>query len=62
MMRRRFGELVESGVHVIVLLALSDEGAPAHDLDHAAALAALGVSVLATTPTEFPAVLADALR
>jgi hypothetical protein len=62
MMRRRFGELVESGVHVIVLLALSDEGAPAHDLDHAAALASSGVSVLATTPDEFPAVLADALR
>jgi hypothetical protein len=61
-MRRRFGELVGSGVHVVVLLALSDEGTPAHDHDHAAALAALGVSVLATTPTEFPAVLADALR
>jgi hypothetical protein len=61
-MRRRFGELVESGVHVVVLLALSDEGAPAHDHDHAAALASLGVRVLATTPEGFPAVLADALR
>ena len=61
-MRRRVGELVESGVQVIVLLALSDEGTPAHDHDHAAALVALGASVLATTPDEFPAVLADALR
>jgi hypothetical protein len=61
-MRRRVGELVESGVQVIVLLALSDEGTPAHDHDHAAALGALGATVLSCTPDEFPAVLADALR
>jgi Mg-chelatase subunit ChlD len=62
LMRRRAGELVESGVHVIVLLALSDEGTPAYDHDHAAALVALGATVLSSTPDEFPAVLADALR
>jgi hypothetical protein len=61
-MRRRVGELVDSGVEVVVLLALSDEGTPAHDHDHAAALAAIGATVLATTPDEFPGVLADALR
>jgi hypothetical protein len=61
MMRRRVGELVESGVQVIVLLALSDEGTSAHDHDHAVALASLGASVLSSTPDEFPAVLADAL-
>jgi hypothetical protein len=61
-MRRRVRELVESGVKVIVLLALSDEGTPAHDHDHAAALVALGATVLSSTPTEFPAILADALR
>ena len=61
-MRRRVGELVASGVSVVVLLALSDEGTPAHDHDHAAALVALGATVLSSTPDEFPAVLADALR
>jgi len=61
-MRGRVRELVESGVKVIVLLALSDEGTPAHDHDHAAALAMLGATVLSSTPDEFPAVLADALR
>ncbi len=61
-MRRRVRELVESGVQVIVLLALSDEGTPAHDHDHAAALAGLGATVVSSTPDEFPALLADALR
>ena len=61
LMRRRVGELVASGVKVIVLLALSDEGTPAHDHDHAAALTALGATVMATTPDEFPEVLAQSL-
>jgi len=61
-MRRRVRELAESGVRVIVLLALSDEGTPAHDHDHASALVALGATVLSSTPAEFPALLADALR
>jgi len=61
-MRRRVHELVEAGVDVIVLLELSDEGTPAHDHDHAATLQALGAVVLSSTPDEFPAVLADALR
>jgi hypothetical protein len=62
MMRRRVRELVESGVHVVVLLALSDEGTPAHDHDHASALAALGATVLSSTPDQFPSLLADVLR
>jgi hypothetical protein len=61
MMYRRVAELVNSGVRVIVLLALSDEGAPAHDYTNAAALTALGATVMAITPGEFPQVLADAL-
>ena len=61
LMHRRVGELVASGVHVVVLLALSDDGAPAHDHEHATALRALGATVMATTPDEFPGVLADAL-
>jgi hypothetical protein len=61
LMRHRVGELVASGVTVIVLLALSDEGTPEHDHDHAAALGALGVAVMSTTPAAFPDVLAEAL-
>ncbi len=61
-MRRRVVELVSSGVEVVVLLALSDEGAPAHHHEHAAALAALGATVMATTPDDFPEVLAQSLR
>ena len=62
LMRQRVGELVVAGVRVIVLLALSDDGAPAHDHGHAAALAQLGATVLAATPGEFPDLLADALE
>ena len=61
MMYQRVAELVTSGVRVIVLLALSDEGAPAHDYTNAAALTALGATVMAITPGEFPQVLAEAL-
>jgi Mg-chelatase subunit ChlD len=61
LMRRRVAEMVASGVKVVVLLALSDEGTPAHDHDHAAALSALGATVMSTTPGEFPSVLRDAL-
>lgn len=60
-MQRRTAEIIASGVHVVVLLALSDEGAPAHDHAQAAALVALGATVMATTPNDFPQVLADAL-
>lgn len=61
LMVRRVGELVASGVRVVVLLALSDEGTPAHDHQHAEALRGLGAAVLSCTPAEFPDVLGDAL-
>jgi Mg-chelatase subunit ChlD len=60
-MLRRIAELRRSGVTVVVLLALSDSGAPAYDHDHAAALAALGVPAFACTPDQFPDLLAVAL-
>ena len=60
-MVRRVAELRRDGVTVIVLLALSDAGAPAYDHDHAAALAALGVPVFACTPDRFPELLSVAL-
>ncbi|GAB4588530.1 VWA domain-containing protein [Nocardia sp. IFM 10818] len=60
-MLRRIRTLKESGVQVVVLLALSDEGAPAYDRDNAAALNALGVPAFACTPDRFPDLLAVAL-
>ncbi len=58
---RRVAELLRSGVQVIVLLALSDAGAPAYDREHAAALAELGVPAFACTPDAFPELIAVAL-
>ena len=42
LMHRRVAELVASGAQVVVLLALSDDGTPAHDHGNAAMLAQLG--------------------
>lgn len=61
LMYRRVGELVGAGAEVVVLLALSDEGTPAHDHGHAAALRSMGATVMSVTPDHFPAVLAEAL-
>ncbi|MFF0495551.1 VWA domain-containing protein [Nocardia aobensis] len=60
-MLRRVSTMKEAGVQVLVLLALSDEGAPAYDHDNAAALAALGVPAFACTPDRFPDLLSVAL-
>ncbi|MGN9907898.1 VWA domain-containing protein [Phytohabitans sp. LJ34] len=61
-MLRRIAALVEAGVQVVVLLALSDEGAPAYDHDNAAALASLGVPAFACTPDAFPDLMAAAIE
>lgn len=60
-MLRRVHAMRESGVQVVVLLALSDDGAPAFDHDNATALAALGIPAFACTPDKFPDLLALAL-
>ena len=59
---RRVRELVASGVTVVVLLALSDSGAPAYDHELAARLSELGAPAFACTPDKFPDLLAAALR
>lgn len=59
---QRASELVQSGVQLITLLALSDEGAPTYDHQLAAKLAALGVPSFACTPDRFPALMAAAIR
>jgi hypothetical protein len=59
---QRAAELIQSGVQFIVLLALSDEGAPAYDHQLAAKLAALGAPAFACTPDQFPGLMAAAIR
>jgi hypothetical protein len=61
-LERRIAALTRAGVTCVVLLALSDEGAPAHDHSHAAALAALGAPCFACTPDAFPELLAAAIE
>ncbi|WP_067175927.1 VWA domain-containing protein [Microtetraspora niveoalba] len=61
-MLRRVAAMTAAGVQVIVLLALSDEGAPSYDRDNAAALAALGVPAFACTPDAFPGMMAAAIE
>jgi hypothetical protein len=59
---QRIGELLASGVTVVVLLALSDRGAPAFDHALAARLAALGAPAFACTPDQFPDLMAAAIE
>ncbi|MFE5660557.1 VWA domain-containing protein [Streptomyces sp. NPDC056517] len=61
-MLKRVAAMKASGVQFVALLALSDEGAPAYDRDHAAALAALGAPAFACTPDLFPEIMAAALE
>lgn len=61
-MLRRAASITASGVTMIALLALSDQGAPAYDHDNAAALAALGVPAFACTPDLFPELMAAAIE
>ncbi len=61
-MRKRMAELVASGVQLIVLLALNDDGAPYYDKNHAEYLASLGVPAFACTPDHFPDLMAAALN
>ena len=60
-MRKRFASIVASGVQLIVLPALNDDGAPSYDKSHAEFLATLGVPTFACTPDKFPELMATAL-
>jgi len=60
-MRKRSKALIEAGVQVIVLLALSDDGAPGYDHGNAEYMASLGIPVFACTPDKFPDLMAAAL-
>jgi len=57
----RAAALKQSGVNVVCLLALDDQGAPAHDHDNARAFANLAIPTFACTPDLFPELMAAAL-
>src|SRR5262245_5053405 len=60
-MLARCSAVKESGVNLIVLLALSDSRHPAYETKHAQAIASLGCPVFACTPDQFPSMMAAAL-
>lgn len=60
-MRKKFVSLVNSGVQLIVLPALNDDGAPSYDKSHTEFLANIGVPTFACTPDKFPDLMAAAL-
>ena len=59
---QRAARIKASGATLIGLLALSDEGQPAHDKEVAAQLGALGVPVFASTPGQFAELMGKAIR
>jgi Mg-chelatase subunit ChlD len=59
---RRCASMVASGVTVVALLALSDDGAPSFDAENAEALGAVGVPAFACTPDLFPDLMAAAIE
>ncbi|MCA9270211.1 MAG: VWA domain-containing protein [Planctomycetales bacterium] len=59
---RRMGDMVESGVRAICLLALSDSGVPSYDEGLARKLAGLGIPCFGCTPQKLPQLLEGALR
>lgn len=60
-MLKRAAALVAGGVRCVTLLALSDQGSPSYDHNHASSFAALGIPVFGCTPDLFPDLMAAAL-
>lgn len=61
-MLKRAAMLKASGVNVICLLALADNGAPGYDHQNAARFAAMGIPAFACTPDKFPGLMAAAIQ
>lgn len=60
-MLKRATELHASGVQLIVLLALNDDGAPGYDHQNAQFFSDLGIPVFACSPDKFPDLMAAAI-
>ncbi|NJN65584.1 MAG: VWA domain-containing protein [Chloroflexaceae bacterium] len=61
-MLKRAAALVGSGVQMVALLALNDDGAPSYDRHVTAELAGLGVPSFACTPDLFPDLMAATIN
>ncbi|HEY9836821.1 MAG TPA: VWA domain-containing protein, partial [Vampirovibrionales bacterium] len=61
-MLKRVAALVGSGVQLITLLALNDDGTPCFDHGIAAAFSELGIPAFACTPDQFPDLMAAAIN
>ncbi|NEQ48482.1 MAG: VWA domain-containing protein [Leptolyngbya sp. SIOISBB] len=61
-MLKRLASLTASGVQMVTLLALNDDGAPSFDHHNAAAFASLGSPAFACTPDQFPSLMAAAIN
>lgn len=61
-MLARARAMVDSGMQMIALLALDDQGAPSYDHRHAAQFASMGIPCFACTPDKFPDLMAAAIR
>jgi hypothetical protein len=58
----RAAALHNAGIQFIVLLALSDDGAPSYDHSNAEQMARIGIPTLACTPDLFPDLIAAAIN
>lgn len=61
-MLKRVAALVNSGVQVITLLALNDEGAPMYDHRIAEEFAQMNIPAFACSPDKFPDLMASAIQ
>lgn len=61
-MLARAAELKRSGVNLITLLALNDDGAPSYDKQHAQQFANMDIPTFACSPDQFPELMAAALN
>lgn len=59
---RKLKDMHESGVKVLVLLALSDSGTPAYDENLGKKISALGIPCFACTPDHLPELVEGALK
>jgi Mg-chelatase subunit ChlD len=59
---RRAASITGAGAQIIVLLALSDDGAPGYDYAIAGQFAVLGIPAFACTPDQFPELMAAAIN